>query len=136
MALESFELTPYTVRPVQRIRLVDADDLRYGKKYTDRCDIQRYFQQRGLCDDVLLVQQGHLTDTSYANIALFDGDHWYTPAWPVLRGTRREKLIENGTLRSFVIRERDLHNFEKIRLINAMLPWGEGPEIGVENVAR
>lgn len=136
MALEGFELVPYTARLIQRIRLVDADDLHYGKKYADRKAIHNHFNKKGDCDDVLMVQRGHLTDTSYANIALFDGDNWYTPAWPVLRGTRRDKLIENGTLRASVIRERDLHNFKTLRLINAMLPWGEGPEIGVENVVR
>ena len=92
--------------------------------------------RKGNCDDVLLVQRGHVTDTSYANVALFDGSNWYTPAWPLLRGTRREKLIENGTLKASVIRERDLHNFQTLRLVNAMLPWGAGPELAMDKVYR
>lgn len=134
--LEGSELVPYTVRPVNCIRIVDADDLRYGKKFSHRADIRRHLERKGNCDDILLVQRGHVTDTSYANVALFDGSNWYTPAWPLLRGTRREKLIENGTLKASVIRERDLHNFQTLRLVNAMLPWGTGPELAMDKVYR
>ena len=134
--LAGHEILPYDVTSLTRLRIVDADHLRYGKKYADRAAIRELYTQRGDCDDVLMVQRGHVTDTSYANVALYDGSNWYTPAWPLLRGTRREWLLENGTLRASVIRERDLHHFEKLRLINAMLPWGTGPEIPLSAVVR
>ncbi len=132
--VEKHELVPYHVKPIKRIRLVPADEVKYGKKFVDRSAIRKLLERKGKCDDILMVQRGHLTDTSYANIALFDGAHWYTPAWPMLRGTRREKLIQTGILRPSIIRERDLGNFQKIRLINAMLPWGTGPELSVEAI--
>lgn len=132
--VDKHELVPYQMKPVERIKLVVADQVKYGKKYVDRSAIHKLLERRGHCDDILMVQRGHLTDTSYANIALFDGRHWYTPAWPMLRGTRREQLIQTGVLRPSVIRERDLHNFRKLRLINAMLPWETGPEIAIEAI--
>lgn len=134
--LHRYRIAPYTKRPVGTIRIVDADDLRYGRKFAERTDIEQLMQRRGESDDVLLVQRGHVTDTSYANVALYDGSHWYTPAWPLLRGTRREQLLDDGTLRASVIRERDLHNFGKMRLVNALLPWGVGPEVRIEEVRR
>lgn len=130
------EIIPYASRPVNSIRIIDADDVRYGKKYADRTTIKKYFERRGEHDDILMIQRGHVTDTSYANVALYDGTHWYTPAWPLLRGTRREMLVENGTLRPSVIRERDLVNFEKLRMVNALLPWGDGPELSMDHVKR
>jgi len=130
------ELVPYVAKPVRSIRLVNADKVLYGKKFADRASIRQCLEKKGDCDDILMVQRGHITDASYANVALFDGQHWYTPSWPLLRGTRREELIENGTLRPSVIRERDLDSFQSIRLINAMLPWGEGPTLGMEAVRR
>lgn len=136
VGLKRHELVPYSIRPVETIRLVDANDLRYGKKFADRTCINKQLANKATSDDVLFIQRGHLTDTSYANVALFDGSHWYTPAWPLLRGTRREFLIENGTLRPSMIRERDLANFEKLRMINAMMPWGTGPELDMEHVKR
>lgn len=130
------ELVPYTLKPVNSIRLVNADNVLYGKKFTDRSAIRKCLEKKGDCDDILMIQRGHVTDCSYANVALFDGNHWYTPSWPLLRGTRREQLIEKGIIRPSVIRERDLDSFQSIRLINAMLPWGEGPTLDISAVVR
>ncbi len=127
-------ITAYDIRPVTSLRLVKADHVRYRHKFSDRRAIEGCFNQRGACDDVLMVQRGHLTDCSYANVALFDGHHWYTPAWPLLPGTRRASLIEAGVLRPSLIRERDLQKFQKIRLINGMMEWEEGPEVMVDSV--
>ena len=134
--LEGVDLQPYTVRPVQSLRVVSGDGLRYGRKYADRQGIAELYRQRGDCDDILIIQRGHLTDGSYTNVALHDGSHWYTPAWPLLRGTRREYLLERGVVRASIIRLRDLDNFVSIRLFNAMLPWAEAPTVPVHQIFR
>ncbi len=128
------EVLPYTPRPVNTIKLVDAKNVAYGRKYADRSSIRKCLEKKGHCDDILMVQHGHLTDASYANIALFDGKHWHTPAWPLLRGTRREMLLDKGTIRPSVIRARDLKSFQSIRLMNAMLRWEEGPTMDIKDV--
>ena len=48
---------------------------------------------------VNFVKNGRLTDTSYSNIALFDGNRWVTPAHPLLKGTMRQSLIDKGLLK-------------------------------------
>ncbi len=126
-----YELVPYNHRPLTSLKLVNADGFTYGKKFTDRAHIRKCLELKGGCDDILMEQHGHLTDASYANVALFDGKHWYTPAWPLLRGTRREQLLEQGIVRPSVIRTRDLDSFKLIRLMNAMLPWEEAPTMEV-----
>lgn len=128
------ELIPYTPRAINSLKLVRAEEVAYGRKYADRSGIRRCLEKKGRCDDILMVQNGHLTDSSYANIALFDGKNWYTPAWPLLRGTRREMLVETGVVRPSVIRARDLKLFQSIRLINAMLRWEEGPTLDVSEI--
>lgn len=136
IGVDRYEVKDYGPREVRKIRLLDGNGLRYAKKYADRESIEAGFARRRDCDDVLFIQHGFVTDTSYANVALFDGQHWYTPSAPMLRGTRRAKLLAEGTLKAAVIREKDLANFKKIRLINAMLPWGEGPELPVSQLVR
>jgi len=128
------ELVPYVPKIIKSLRLVDANALSYGQKFTDRTGIRQCLEKKGNCDDILMVQYGYLTDASYANVALFDGSYWYTPSWPLLRGTRRESLLESGVLKPTVIRARDLDSFSKIRLINAMLPWEEAMEVAVDQV--
>ncbi|CAH1000445.1 hypothetical protein LEM8419_01598 [Neolewinella maritima] len=132
--LVDYEVQPYTIRPVRSLKVVQGDHLRYGRKYADRSGIEALFAQRGACDDILIVQRNHITDASYANLALYDGSRWYTPAWPLLRGTRREYLLQRGMIHSSVIRLRDLVHFESIRLINAMIPWEQGPIVRVTGV--
>ncbi|WP_173021382.1 aminotransferase class IV [Lewinella sp. W8] len=134
VGLEKQELIPYNVVPVQSVRLVNADEVRYGQKFLNRTGIRKCLEKKGDCDDILMIQRGHLTDASYANVALYDGKFWYTPAWPLLRGCRREKLIAEGQLRPTVIRDRDLKHFKEIKLINAMLPWEQAPTLPVSAI--
>ena len=119
------EYFPYLMRNVNSLRLVTCDDADYAYKYADRSLLNRLFEQRGDADDVLVVREGLLTDTSIANIALYDGEQWYTPAVPLLKGTRRQSLLDEGTLTERVIRAEDVHQYQRIRLFNAMIPFGK-----------
>ena len=82
------------------------------------------FASRGDCDDVLLLKNGYLTDTSFANIALFDGVNWYTPRIPLIYGVNRTQLIEHGILIEKDITSCDLVNFIRVSLFNAMNEFG------------
>ena len=76
-------------------------------------------------DEVIIVRNGLLTDTSYTNIALFDGCEWLTPKLPLLAGTQRASLIDRQRLREADIRADDLWSFDYIALFNAMMNLGE-----------
>ncbi|MCB0567974.1 MAG: aminotransferase class IV [Phaeodactylibacter sp.] len=127
--IRNLEFTPYAIRPVKKLRLVQADALQYNHKYADRTHIQELFGQRGQADDVLMVINGLLTDTSYANVALFDGVDWFTPATPLLAGTRRAALLDAKKLILADIPPHRLPEFREIRLINAMMGLEEGPKL-------
>ena len=130
----STEIKPYQIRPVRSLKVMPADKVDYGHKFSDRSAINQLFAERGEHDDIIMTKHGYVMDTSYANLALFDGRHWYTPAYPMLRGVRREHLLKNGTIRTAILRDRDLGNFKKARLLNAMIEWGEGEDIEVITV--
>lgn len=119
------EYAPYALRPVSRLRLMPADGLDYRYKRSDRTALEALFAGRGEADDVLLVQGGRLTDTSICNIALFDGEAWYTPDRPLLAGTRRAALLEAGLVFPRCIPACELGRYRRIRLFNAMIGFGE-----------
>jgi 4-amino-4-deoxychorismate lyase len=129
--IEEVECTPYQARPVQSLALVNADHIDYACKYEDRALINAAFAERGVADDVLFVKNGLLTDTSYANIALWDGIRWLTPKQPMLQGTRRAQLLEQNRISMANIFVTDLYKFEKLALFNAMMDLEEGPVIAV-----
>ena len=132
--IEKIEFELYEARPVQSLLLIDGNGLKYSHKYANRQPINDLFAQRGPADDVLMVRNGLLTDTSYANIALFDGSRWHTPARPLLEGTQRARLLHEGVLSPTDIRPTDLPHFECVKLINAMLDWEQTEAISVNNI--
>ena len=131
--IEDVSYSPYAVWHVHSLALIQADHIDYTYKSTGREPLNRLFALRGACDDILIVKQGLLTDTSIANIALSDGTHWYTPAHPLLKGTKRAALLEEGILQEKDIRPEDLPSFSTVRLFNAMIDWGE-LELPVRNI--
>lgn len=129
-------ISPYVMRPVHSLRLVCSDDIEYTYKSTDREAINRLFARRGEQDDIIIVKNNLLTDTSIANIALYDGNRWYTPRQPLLCGTRRSLLTDHGMLHEADISPQMLPCFRSIMLFNAMIAWGaqQLPLTAVKNV--
>ncbi len=123
--IEEISYSPYHMRNVQSLAIIRSDNIDYTYKSTDREALNRLFAQRGKCDDILIVKQGLLTDTSIANIALYDGRNWYTPKYPLLRGTKRAQLLAQGILQEEELGLEDLSSFSTVRLFNAMIGWGE-----------
>jgi len=123
--IEQVAFQPYEIRPVSSLQLVQHDSIDYALKYADRNLLQKLFERRGVCDDILIVKNGLLTDTYYANIVLDDGKGLYTPAQPLLRGTKRALLLQKGVILEKRLRPEDLASFQKVHLINAMLELGE-----------
>lgn len=117
--------TPYTLRPVASLRVVEAGAFDYRYKSADRLGLQTLFERRAGADDILVARDGFLTDTSICNIALFDGIGWHTPDRPLLAGTRREALLEAGVLTPRPVRADDLPRYRRIRLFNALIGFGE-----------
>lgn len=127
------EFVPYVPKPIQTLRVVEHDRINYEFKYTDRKVINRLFDLRRECDDILVVKHGYITDSSYANIVFKRGKHWITPWSALLKGTQRQKLLEENQIEEEDISLEDLSTFESFKLINAMLEFN-GPEIAISNI--
>lgn len=122
--IKEVEFVPYRVRYVQSLKLVHCDDIEYSFKSTNRSLLNELALQKDDADEVIIVKHGMLTDTSYSNIALFDGEKWVTPRFPLLKGTMRQSLLDQGVLIEKDIKEDEISRFEKVSLINAMMPLG------------
>lgn len=123
-----FSLLPYAPRRIETLRLVHDDHIDYALKRTDRSALDACFARRRGADDVIIVRRGLLTDTTVANLALFDPHtaRWYTPAVPLLAGTHRSALLSAGVLTPHPnLTPESLVRFTRLRLFNALLGWGE-----------
>lgn len=127
------EYFPYYLRQVDTLKLLERNDIDYSYKWADRSVLDEAFACRGKADEVLIVRRGVLTDTSIANIALWNGKEWHTPAKPLLEGTCRRALLNAGVVKETNIPVTSLKKYRYIRLFNAMIPFGE-IELPVERI--
>ena len=114
------EFIPYVLRQINSLRLVNAE-IDYAYKYEDRTEINKLFELRGNCDDIIIVKHDRITDTSAANIAFFDGDRWYTPLIPLQKGTEREKLLRSKRILEKDIKLADLDKFQSATIFSTMV---------------
>jgi len=123
--LENHQLTNrlYTPKTIRTLQLMEAD-LDYGFKFSDRSELQKLLD-KSKADEIILVKNGLITDTSYSNLAFYDGSAWWTPEQPLLAGVRRSSLMSKCKLRATNLRVDDLPKFSKVSLINALLDLGE-----------
>ncbi len=131
--IQSVEFLPYSPQKIKSLRLVNGDDIKYEYKYLNRAAIENLKINCG-ADDILITKKLRITDSSFANVALYDGKSWLTPTHPLLKGTKRQSLIELGKIKEEDIFLNDLRCFQKIVLINAMLEFDENEVIFIENV--
>lgn len=124
--IEEITCVPYQMRAVSSLRLIAADAVDYTYKSTNRDELNALYARRGVADDVLIVKNGYLTDTSIANVALYDEKMkmWCTPSRPLLRGTRRAELMDKKIIVERDIPQVHLGEYSKIMLFNAMIDWG------------
>ena len=119
--------THYRPKAIRCLKLVADQAIEYPHKYTDRSRLEQLLARSGKCNEILIVKNGCITDTSYTNIVLYDGEQWVTPDRPLLRGTARERLLAGGVITPRKIRVEDIPRYESFRLINAMLAFREQP---------
>lgn len=123
--IEFAECTPYVVRNIGSLKIVDGGDIDYSFKSTDRSQLNRLKALAEGCDEVVIIRGGLVTDTSFTNIAIFDGHSWLTPENPLLKGTRRASLLDRGLITEAAVTVDDLRSAQRIRLFNAMVEFGD-----------
>jgi len=115
----SCDTLPYEKKPISKLKIVDSD-IDYTYKTVDRSSLEELFAKRGDADDVIIARDGLITDTTIANLAFFDGTHWLTPANPLLKGTTRQRLLDDKSIQESNITIDALKNFTAVALMNAL----------------
>ena len=123
------EFIPYSRRNVRTLKLVHINDIEYQYKYVDRTMLDKIKQENNEYDDVVYVKDNHITDCSFANLVFYNGNQWITPSTPLLKGTKRQKYIDQGVVQEREVLVSDLENFSKVRLINAMIDIEESNDV-------
>ncbi len=127
--IESVEFEKYIPPKISSLKVVESNFIDYSFKFNDRTQLNDLFQRREDCDDILIVKNGFITDTSYANIVFWDGQNWLTPSTPILAGTARARLLHENKIKKAEVNVADLLRYEKARIINALNDLDDSQDI-------
>ncbi len=116
----SVVFTPYRPKKIDSLKLVEAN-VTYSFKFSDRSAFNALLQEREDCDEILIVKNGCITDTSFSNVVFSKNDQFFTPDSCLLNGTKRQQLLREKRIRETCVTIDNLHHFDKVYLINAML---------------
>ncbi|MCK4920061.1 MAG: aminotransferase class IV [Bacteroidales bacterium] len=129
----NYKLVEYKIPHIKSLKIVADNTVDYSYKYTDRSKLNTLFEKRKNCDDIIIMKRGFFTDSLFANLVFYDGSKYFTPANPLLKGTKRSRLIDEGILFEEEIGVDDLVLFKFCGLINAMLDL-EDCRIDIRNI--
>lgn len=118
--ITKISIDPYHIKTHVKMKILDVGNFDYSFKFSDRTFFSSKLSENPDFDDILLTQYGYLTDTTYCNIALFNGLEWFTPNTFLLPGTKRNQLLTDKKITERNITLKDLSTYREICFINAM----------------
>jgi 4-amino-4-deoxychorismate lyase len=122
--LHSVEYHTYIRKPICSLKCIETNDLNYTHKYLNRDALTELYAKREGCDEIIIINNGYITDAYYYNL-VFENDYGlFTPKIPLLAGTMRQHLLFNRVVSPASITFKDLNAFKNIHLINALNPLG------------
>ena len=130
--IQSVAYIPYHYKKIKTLKLCEST-LSYPFKYTNREVFTQLQKEAKGYDDVIIVQDGLITDTTIANIALYKNKHWYTPKTPLLPGTIRAKLLSESFLHLADIEIHTLGTYTQVALMNAMVGFRILNHVTIQN---
>ncbi len=134
LQIHEITMAAYHMREIRSLQVIEASELDYHHKFADRTDLNRLVSAKSVdFDDILITQNGLVTDTSYCNVVFERDGHYITPAKPLLPGVRRRMLIESGKVEETDIPIESIGHFDAVHLINAMIGLSE-LTLSLENI--
>lgn len=130
----NIEFTTYNPKVIRSLMLIEANDINYSFKYSDRSELNAFNNKKGECNEVLIVQNGYITDTTYSNVVFQKNNEFFTPETYLLNGTKRQKLLRESIIQEIRITADNLMEFDYVYLINSMLDIEDRVGCPVQNI--
>jgi 4-amino-4-deoxychorismate lyase len=128
------QFAKYIQNPVRSLRIVESDDISYHLKFCDRTKLDQLLSLKQGCDEIIIVRNGLVTDSTISNLIFYDGFQWFTPTSPLLNGTCRQRLLQEKRIFEKEIYFKDIFTFAGVKLINALRDPENGELIPIVNI--
>ena len=115
----------YQKREIKRLTPVNSDQINYSYKHSDRSELVALSANCAKDEEIIIIIDNLVTDSSYANLVFWDGNTWITPNSYLLNGVKRQFLLDQKMITEKEISRKDLPKYKRVSLINAMLDLEE-----------
>lgn len=113
------QLIPYAISEIHDFQLVENNNFDYSFKFEDRREFEK-MKTVAKTEEIVIVKNNHLCDTSFSNLLFLKGKQWYTPTTYLLNGVQRQHLLREKKIQETEITLHNLRDFSHFQLINSM----------------
>ena len=113
------QIIPYAISKLSNFELVIDNEIDYSFKSVDRTQLQK-LKDKSHADEVIIVKNNQITDTSYSNLLFLKDKTWFTPKSYLLNGVMRQNLLQSKEIKEAEITLENIKEFTHFQLINAL----------------
>ncbi|WP_294285326.1 aminotransferase class IV [uncultured Chryseobacterium sp.] len=118
------QMIPYAIPEISDFQLVENNSFDYSFKFEDRRELEK-MKMKAKAEEIIIVKNNHITDTSYSNLLFKKGKDWFTPSTYLLNGVQRQNLLKNKKIKEAEITLQNLKEFSHFQMINALNDFDE-----------
>lgn len=116
------QMVPYAFPQIQDFQLVENNLYDYSFKFEDRKEIEK-MKSKAYAEEIIIVKNNHITDSSSANLLFLKDKQWYTPNTYLLNGVQRQHLLQTKKIKEIDITLQNIKEFTHFQIINSMNTW-------------
>lgn len=113
------QMLPYAIPEIQDFQLVENNSFDYSFKFEDRKELDK-MKTRSKAEEIIIVKNNHITDTSFSNLLFLKGKDWFTPKTYLLNGVQRQNLLKHKKIKEAEITLQNIKEFSHFQIINAL----------------
>ena len=113
------QMIPYAIPEIQNYQLVENNSFDYSFKFEDRKELDK-MKMKSKAEEIIIVKNNHVTDTSFSNLLFLKGKEWFTPNTCLLNGVQRQYLLKQKKIRETEITLQNIKQFTHFQIINAL----------------
>lgn len=113
------QMIPYAIPEIQDFQLVENNSFDYSFKFEDRKELDK-MKMKAKAEEIIIVKNNHITDTSFSNLLFLKGKDWFTPNSFLLNGVQRQHLLKQKKIKEAEITLQNIKQFTHFQIINAL----------------
>ena len=113
------QLIPYAISEIDDFQLVENNNYDYSFKFEDRKEFEK-MKMKAKTEEIIVVKNNHITDTSFSNLLFLKGKNWFTPTTFLLNGVQRQHLLKTKKIKETEITLNNIKEFSHFQIINSL----------------